>query len=98
MPRQARDKHRESAQKQSVFKGVPAYVENVFELLGSATAGHPGEFYVDSAAALVRAIGLPSEFFLECYYYMRLHRLVNHGENRSKIGLNALRMDLCLWN
>eukprot|EP01052_Picozoa_sp_SAG31_P040079 SAG31_NODE_5715_length_2366_cov_1.956771_1_plen_634_part_00 len=27
---------------------VPAFVENVFELLGSASHGHPGDFYIDS--------------------------------------------------
>ena len=31
---------------------VPAYVENVFELLGSA-GGQPGQFYLDAAAATI---------------------------------------------
>ena len=32
---------------------VPAYVENVFELLGSAEFGRVGEFYLDAAAGFV---------------------------------------------
>ena len=32
---------------------VPAYVENVYELLGSKKSGHPGEYYLDSAAGFV---------------------------------------------
>jgi hypothetical protein len=32
---------------------VPVYVENVFELLGSAAHGHPGDFYLDASAGFV---------------------------------------------
>ena len=32
---------------------VPAYVENVFELLGSDKFGHPGDFYLDASAGFV---------------------------------------------
>ena len=32
---------------------IPAFVENVFELLGSASHGHPGEFFIDSAEGSV---------------------------------------------
>ena len=32
---------------------VPAYIENVFELLGTARYGHPGDFFVDSVAGFV---------------------------------------------
>jgi hypothetical protein len=32
---------------------VPVYVENVFELLGSAAHGHPGDFFLDASAGFV---------------------------------------------
>ena len=32
---------------------MPAFFENVFELLGSAKFGHPGEVFLDSAAGFV---------------------------------------------
>ena len=32
---------------------VPVYVENVFELLGSAAYGHPGDFFLDAPAGFV---------------------------------------------
>ena len=40
---------------------VPAFVENVFELLGSADAGHPGDFYLDSNEGFVYYVAREGE-------------------------------------
>lgn len=32
---------------------MPAYIENIYEVLGTQEQGHPGEFYLDAPASLV---------------------------------------------
>ena len=76
---------------------IPAFVENVFELLGSELDGHPGEFYLDSAAGFVYYVPRAGETPASVVGQLPVVEMLVDAEGVSDVSYHGVTFEHATW-
>jgi hypothetical protein len=76
---------------------IPAYIENVFELLGAAGVGHVGEFYLDSYAGFVYYVPHQDETRETAVGHLPLLDHLISSNASSKLSFDGVTFEHTTW-